>query len=128
MLVRSRREPNRFARELFDGLPDRYDLLAEVLSFGQNRRWRRAMVDAVAEGRPESVLDVATGTAGVALMLARTTGADITVCSTSCNPAARSSATRSPSRDPARRDSFSASGSSSATASQNRLSGPRPPP
>ena len=40
-------QPNRFARQLFDGLPRRYDRLAEVLSFGQNSRWRRAMVDAV---------------------------------------------------------------------------------
>ena len=36
--------PNGFARELFDGLPDRYDRLAELLSFGQNGRWRAAMV------------------------------------------------------------------------------------
>ncbi len=75
---RSRAEPNAFARELFDGLPTRYDALEELLSFGQNRRWRRAMVDAVAEGQPRTVLDVATGTAGVALMLAGTTGADVT--------------------------------------------------
>jgi demethylmenaquinone methyltransferase / 2-methoxy-6-polyprenyl-1,4-benzoquinol methylase len=74
-------EPNRFARQLFDGLPHRYDVLAEVLSFGQNRRWRRAMVDAVVDsalapgGR---VLDVATGTAGVALQLAARTGARVT--------------------------------------------------
>ena len=33
--------PSAFARDLFDGLPRRYDLLVEVLSFGQNRRWRR---------------------------------------------------------------------------------------
>jgi demethylmenaquinone methyltransferase / 2-methoxy-6-polyprenyl-1,4-benzoquinol methylase len=75
---RSRREPNAFARDLFDGLPARYDVLEELLSFGQNRRWRRTMVDAVAEGRPHTVLDVATGTAGVALMLAGRTGADVT--------------------------------------------------
>lgn len=74
----SRRNPNRFARDLFDGLPDRYDRLAEVLSMGQNRRWRAAMVDAVAACSPESVLDVATGPAGVALELARRTGARIT--------------------------------------------------
>lgn len=74
---RSRQEPNAFARELFDGLPARYDALEELLSFGQNRRWRRAMVGAVAEGRPRTVLDVATGTAGVALMLASTVDADI---------------------------------------------------
>lgn len=75
---RSREQPNAFARDLFDGLPARYDLLEELLSFGQNRRWRAAMVDAVARGRPDTVLDVATGTAGVALLLARRTGADIT--------------------------------------------------
>ena len=80
LVTRSRREPNTFARDLFDGLPARYDVLAEVLSFGQNGRWRAAMVDAVAAMRPEPrrLLDVATGTAGVALMLAERTGAAIT--------------------------------------------------
>jgi demethylmenaquinone methyltransferase / 2-methoxy-6-polyprenyl-1,4-benzoquinol methylase len=75
---RSRAEPNTFARELFDGLPRRYDALEELLSFGQNRRWRTAMVDAVVRHPPRSVLDVATGTAGVALMLARRTDAEVT--------------------------------------------------
>ncbi|MHB8681768.1 MAG: class I SAM-dependent methyltransferase [Acidimicrobiales bacterium] len=68
---------NRAAQELFDGLPSRYDRLAEWLSFGQNGRWRRAMVEAVASCRPGSVLDVATGTAGVALALRRRTGASV---------------------------------------------------
>ncbi len=72
------RQPNRFAQQLFDGLPARYDLLAELLSFGQNGRWRQAMVDAVAAASPASVLDVATGPAGVALQLARRTGARVT--------------------------------------------------
>ena len=66
-------QPNRFAQDLFDGLPPRYDLLAELLSFGQNRRWRRAMVDRVVPAGPRRVLDVATGTAGVALQFARRT-------------------------------------------------------
>lgn len=77
--------PNVFARELFSGLPARYDALAELLSFGQNHRWRAAMVDAVEtlEPRPQLVLDVATGTGGVALMLSKRTrgsivGVDIT--------------------------------------------------
>jgi demethylmenaquinone methyltransferase/2-methoxy-6-polyprenyl-1,4-benzoquinol methylase len=64
------RDPG-FAQELFTGLPARYDLLAEVLSFGQNGRWRRAMVDRVVPADPPLILDVATGTAGVALQLAR---------------------------------------------------------
>jgi demethylmenaquinone methyltransferase/2-methoxy-6-polyprenyl-1,4-benzoquinol methylase len=72
--------PNDLARNLFSGLPNRYDLLAELLSFGQNRRWRTAMVDAVVamDPPPRRVLDVATGTAGVALMLSERTRASIT--------------------------------------------------
>jgi|RhiMethySRZTD1v2_1073278.scaffolds.fasta_scaffold704651_2 demethylmenaquinone methyltransferase/2-methoxy-6-polyprenyl-1,4-benzoquinol methylase len=71
-------DPNRFTQDLFDGLPRRYDQLAEVLSFGQNARWRRAMVDRVVTSRPRRVLDVATGTAGVALQLAERTDAEVT--------------------------------------------------
>src|SRR5215467_11008105 len=60
---------NGFARDLFDGLPARYDRLAELLSFGQNGRWRAEMVGHVipADG---VILDVASETAGVALQLA----------------------------------------------------------
>jgi len=63
-------DPNRFAQGLFSGLPSRYDLLAEVLSLGQNRRWRAASVARVVQDSPGLVLDVATGTAGVALQIA----------------------------------------------------------
>jgi demethylmenaquinone methyltransferase/2-methoxy-6-polyprenyl-1,4-benzoquinol methylase len=69
-----RTEDNRFAQELFTGLPKHYDLLEEILSLGQNRRWRRTMVDHVVGASPACVLDVATGTAGVALQLAARTG------------------------------------------------------
>ncbi|HXQ75766.1 MAG TPA: class I SAM-dependent methyltransferase [Acidimicrobiales bacterium] len=68
---------NSFAQRLFSPLPERYDRLAEVLSFGQNGRWRRAMVDHVVGTAPELVLDVATGPAGVALQLAARTGARV---------------------------------------------------
>jgi demethylmenaquinone methyltransferase / 2-methoxy-6-polyprenyl-1,4-benzoquinol methylase len=72
------RDPNEFAQELFDGLPRRYDALAEVLSFGQNGRWRNEMARHVEDGRPSSILDVATGTAGVALELVGRTPARVT--------------------------------------------------
>ncbi len=68
---------NRFAQELFTPLPKRYDRLAEVLSMGQNGRWRRAMIDRIVVGPAGTVLDVASGTAGVALQLARRTSADV---------------------------------------------------
>jgi demethylmenaquinone methyltransferase / 2-methoxy-6-polyprenyl-1,4-benzoquinol methylase len=70
---------NRFAQGLFAPLPGRYDRLEAVLSLGQNGRWRRAMVDrvAAADGSGALVLDVASGTAGVALQLAGRTGARV---------------------------------------------------
>jgi demethylmenaquinone methyltransferase/2-methoxy-6-polyprenyl-1,4-benzoquinol methylase len=61
---------DRVAREVFAGLPDRYDRLAYLLSFGQDRRWRRAVVEHVTAIAPQRVLDVATGPAGVALAVA----------------------------------------------------------
>src|ERR1700693_4064503 len=69
---------NAFAIELFSGLPSRYDALAEVLSFGQNARWRHELVRHLSVHHPRSVLDVATGTAGVAIALAAATDARIT--------------------------------------------------
>jgi len=59
----------REALELFRGLPRRYDLLSSALSFGQDPRWRRALVDALAPVRGQRVLDVATGTGMVAAEL-----------------------------------------------------------
>lgn len=66
------------ARALFAGLPARYDRLAAVLSLGQDQRWRREMIDHIAVTDPASVLDVATGPAGVALALAGRVDARIT--------------------------------------------------
>ncbi len=76
--------PNRFAQQLFTPLPGRYDRLAEVLSMGQNGRWRRAMIDHIVPSRPGFVLDVASGTAGVAIQIAdrspaRVIGLDLTL-------------------------------------------------
>ncbi len=70
-------DPNRFAQQLFTPLPGRYDRLAELLSMGQNGRWRRAMVDHIVPDRPGLILDVACGPAGVALQLAERTGSRV---------------------------------------------------
>lgn len=69
---------NAFAADLFSGLPKRYDLLAEILSFGQNGRWRRELVTQIAANQPKTILDVATGTAGVAIALATHTNGEVT--------------------------------------------------
>ncbi len=74
----ARGSPTSFAQALFAGLPARYDRLAAVLSLGQDGRWRREMIDHIATCHPATVLDVATGPAGVALALADRTQATIT--------------------------------------------------
>src|SRR5438105_3613806 len=70
-LSQARSARKRHALELFGGLPRRYDLLSAALSFGQDPRWRRALVRGVAPVRGERVLDVATGTGLVAAELLR---------------------------------------------------------
>ncbi|HEY5193511.1 MAG TPA: class I SAM-dependent methyltransferase [Solirubrobacteraceae bacterium] len=67
----------REALELFAPLPRHYDRLAAVLSFGQDPRWRHAMVDAVRAEANERVLDVATGTGLVSRELVRRYGCEV---------------------------------------------------
>jgi len=65
------------ALEMFAGLPAHYDLAGAALSFGQDPRWRRALVDAVGAHAGERVLDVATGTGMVASELVRRYGVNV---------------------------------------------------
>jgi demethylmenaquinone methyltransferase/2-methoxy-6-polyprenyl-1,4-benzoquinol methylase len=65
------------ALELFSGIPAEYDRAGAVLSFGQDPRWRRALVDAVAPSPGDRVLDVATGTGMVAAALIERSGCSV---------------------------------------------------
>jgi demethylmenaquinone methyltransferase/2-methoxy-6-polyprenyl-1,4-benzoquinol methylase len=65
------------ALELFSGLPRRYDELGAALSFWQDPRWRRALVDEVSPRDGQRVLDVATGTGLVAAELLRRAGCSV---------------------------------------------------
>ena len=47
---------------MFDAVARRYDLTNDVLSLGQDRRWRRDVIDAVDPQYGERVLDLAAGT------------------------------------------------------------------
>src|SRR5712691_7836460 len=47
---------------MFDQVAERYDLLNDVLSLGQDRLWRRSVARAVSAGPGEVVLDLAAGT------------------------------------------------------------------
>lgn len=47
---------------MFDGVAEKYDVTNDILSLGQDRRWRRRVVDLVAPKPGELILDLAAGT------------------------------------------------------------------
>jgi demethylmenaquinone methyltransferase / 2-methoxy-6-polyprenyl-1,4-benzoquinol methylase len=65
------------ARDLFAPLGPTYDRYARVLSFGRDPGWRRFLVSRLPVGPDDVVLDVATGTAAVALELVRQRGCSV---------------------------------------------------
>jgi len=67
----------RHARALFAPLGPTYDRYAGLLSFGQDPRWRRFLVSRLEAAPNDTVLDVATGTAAVAIELVRQHGCDV---------------------------------------------------
>lgn len=56
---------------MFNRIAPYYDLLNRVLSLGIDRSWRKKAIALLKGGKPRHILDVATGTADVALMTAR---------------------------------------------------------
>jgi demethylmenaquinone methyltransferase / 2-methoxy-6-polyprenyl-1,4-benzoquinol methylase len=72
----------RFVRGLFATIADRYDLITVLLSYGQDRRWKRRLVSLAAAGPRTRALDLACGTGDIAYALSdrgtRIVGLDIT--------------------------------------------------
>ena len=66
-------EPRGGSGAMFDRISGRYDLLNRVLSLGNDQRWRRRTVRALGldDVAGPRVLDLATGTADLALLIAR---------------------------------------------------------
>ena len=72
----------RFVRAIFATIADRYDFITVILSYGQDRRWKRRLVDLAAVRPGARALDLATGTGDIAFALAargaQVAGLDIT--------------------------------------------------
>ncbi len=65
--------------EMFDNISPRYDFLNHLLSFHIDKIWRRKTSKLVASHHPTAILDVATGTADLAIRMAKdTASANIT--------------------------------------------------
>jgi ubiquinone/menaquinone biosynthesis methyltransferase len=68
------RPPSADAPRIFTGIARSYDRAGALFSFGQDPRWRHALVASVAADPDDVVLDVATGTGLVAAELAQRYG------------------------------------------------------
>jgi demethylmenaquinone methyltransferase/2-methoxy-6-polyprenyl-1,4-benzoquinol methylase len=68
------KSPDRIAG-MFDAIAPRYDLLNHLLSAGIDRRWRAAAIRSLRLTGIESLLDICTGTADVALAARHSRGA-----------------------------------------------------
>lgn len=79
---RSPEAKQRHVRRLFAVIADRYDLITRLLSYGQDRRWKRRLIALAAVVPGERALDLASGTGDLAHALARSgarpVGLDVT--------------------------------------------------
>jgi len=60
---------------MFDNISDNYDGLNRVISLGRDVAWRKKVIRWVDETKPQSILDIATGTGDLAIQFAENTNA-----------------------------------------------------
>jgi demethylmenaquinone methyltransferase/2-methoxy-6-polyprenyl-1,4-benzoquinol methylase len=63
--------------QMFDNISVNYDGLNRVISLGIDMKWRKKVVALVAEKNPETILDIATGTGDLVIMMANTSAKKI---------------------------------------------------
>lgn len=61
--------------QMFDTISENYDDLNRVISFGIDIKWRKKVVQLVQNKKPKTVLDIATGTGDLAILMAQKTSA-----------------------------------------------------
>jgi demethylmenaquinone methyltransferase/2-methoxy-6-polyprenyl-1,4-benzoquinol methylase len=64
--------------QMFDNISGNYDNLNRVISFGIDVKWRKKVLKMVADTNPETILDIATGTGDLAILMAKTNAKKIT--------------------------------------------------
>ncbi len=63
--------------QMFDTISGNYDGLNRVISFGIDVKWRKKVLALVSKKNPKTVLDIATGTGDLALLMAETSAEKI---------------------------------------------------
>ena len=57
--------------QMFDNISQNYDGLNRLISFGIDVNWRKKVIKIVSEAKPNKVLDIATGTGDLAIMMSK---------------------------------------------------------
>ncbi|TDI75561.1 MAG: bifunctional demethylmenaquinone methyltransferase/2-methoxy-6-polyprenyl-1,4-benzoquinol methylase UbiE [Bacteroidetes bacterium] len=57
-----------FVKDMFDNIAPRYDVLNRILSGGIDQQWRKKAIAMLKDDAPSRILDVATGTADLAIL------------------------------------------------------------
>jgi demethylmenaquinone methyltransferase / 2-methoxy-6-polyprenyl-1,4-benzoquinol methylase len=63
--------------QMFDTISGNYDGLNRVISFGIDVKWRKKVLKLVASKKPNTILDIATGTGDLAILMAQTNAQEI---------------------------------------------------
>ena len=63
--------------QMFDTISGNYDGLNRVISFGIDVKWRKKVLQLVSDKNPKTVLDIATGTGDLAILMTNTTAEKI---------------------------------------------------
>jgi demethylmenaquinone methyltransferase/2-methoxy-6-polyprenyl-1,4-benzoquinol methylase len=63
--------------QMFDTISENYDGLNRVISFGIDVKWRKKVLQLVSDKNPKTVLDIATGTGDLAILMTNTTAEKI---------------------------------------------------
>ena len=58
--------------QMFDTISGNYDNLNRVISFGIDLKWRKKVLQMVAKTNPKVILDIATGTGDLAILMSQT--------------------------------------------------------
>lgn len=57
--------------QMFDTISGNYDNLNRVISFGIDVKWRKKVLKIVSDSKPKTILDIATGTGDLAILMAQ---------------------------------------------------------
>ena len=72
--------------KIFTAVPDRYDLINRIFTWGQDKRWRLKAARLCLATQPDKILDLCCGTGNLAITLAKLAGSSIEIVGLDYSP------------------------------------------